>query len=329
MAPLRSLSTSKTTRRAAIPALILTAVIGLAGCSAGVNGAAGGALGAESIAVPVPGAEFDTVAADGATLTSSTERSVIVTGWATILVDDPEAAADAAVAIVDKAGGRIDARNLQAPTEYAGGSATLTLRVPADSLDGVLTDLKALGAVQSVSTNASDVTVEVQDLDARITALRSSIERLLALQSDAAEIDALIQLETAISDRQAQLESLEAQQRYYDDQVSMSTMTLDFVTSPVVAEPEPGSFWDGVRKGWQALGDFFAGVLVVLGVLLPWLIPLAVIAAIIWIIVAATRSRRRRAGGAAPAATTPLPPRPAAESVGAPAEAPAPPTETP
>jgi len=289
-----------------VSALALAATLGLAGCSAGVNGAAGGASTAFVPAVATDGISPEAMMLDQAGSRDSADRSVIVTGWATILVDDPQAAADAAAAIVDDAGGRIDARSLQAPTDYSAGSATLTLRVPADSLDDVLTALGELGRVQNVSTNASDVTLEVQDLDARIGALRTSIERLEALQAEATSIDALIQLETAISDRQAQLESLEAQQRYYDDQITMSTLTLDLVSRPVVAEPDPGSFWDGVVKGWQALGTFFAGLVIVLGVLVPWLIPIVVVGAIVWIIIAATRSKRRKA--AVPPSTPPSQP---------------------
>ncbi|OJX68007.1 MAG: hypothetical protein BGO95_06560, partial [Micrococcales bacterium 73-13] len=287
-----------TSRTVLVPALLLTAALGLTGCAAGVNDAAGGAPGIsslpESAVTPMSGA-----AADGSK--SAVDRSIIVTGWATILVDDPAAAAQSATGIVEQAGGRVDARSLQAPTDYSGGSATLTLRVPADALDGVLDQLAELGRVQSLSTNASDVTVEVQDLAARIGALRTSIERLEALQAQAGDVDALIALETAISDRQAQLESLEAQQRYYDDQISMSTMTIELVSQAVLAEPEPGSFWDGVQAGWHALLGFLAGSAVALGVLLPWLIPLAVIAAVVWIIVAAAGSRRRKRAAAAAA----------------------------
>lgn len=305
MMTFRDVRTSAMSRRIAIPAILLAAVFGLAGCSAGVNGAAGGALSG----APMPGTMQDMAAqefavdANGAK--AAVDRSIIVTGWATILADDPQAAADAASTIVEQAGGRIDARNVQAPTDYSGGSASLTLRIPAESLDAVLADLGELGRIQSVSTNASDVTVEVQDLDARIGALRTSIERLEALQEDATSVDALIQLETAISDRQAQLESLEAQQRYLDDQVSMSTLTVDFVSQPVLAEPEPGSFWDGIQAGWLALGAFFSGLIVAFGVLVPWLIPLAIIGAIIWISIAASRSKRAKRQQTGPGATQP------------------------
>ena len=269
---------------------------GLAGCSAGVNGAAGGASSDLGMSMPV-GESVVAPALDGAVLdglVGESDRSIIVTGWATILVDDPEASAADVATIVDDAGGRIDARSIQAPTDYAGGSASLTIRVPADSLDAVIAALEDLGRVQNVSTSASDVTIAVQDLDARISALRTSIDRLEDLQAQADTVDALIALETAISDRQAELESLEAQQRYYDDQISMSTLQVDLVSEAVVAEPEPGSFWDGVQAGWAALVGFLAGTVVAIGVLIPWLIPIVIIGAIVWIVIAATRRGRRK-----------------------------------
>src|SRR5690606_31419749 len=146
---------SQRRRTVLVSSLALAAAIALTGCSAGVNGAASGASN-----VPLPAGiapdliSPESVAFDMAVNPADADRSIIVTGWATILVDDPRAAAEAAVAIVDEAGGRVDARSLQAPTDYSAGSATLTLRVPADSLDDVLTSLSELGRVQTVSTNA-------------------------------------------------------------------------------------------------------------------------------------------------------------------------------
>lgn len=277
----------------AIGALALALGLGLTGCSAdGYSGASpevsldGGV--APQVAPGIDGRYLDVVDAD---------RSVIVTGWATILVDDPAAAAAEATRIANAAGGRVDSRSERAPTDYSGGSATLVLRIPAAKLDATLEELKRLGTVQDVSLSANDVTLEVQDLDARISALETSIERLEALLAEASTTADLIELETAISDRQAQLESLQAQQRYLSDQVAMSTLTLDLVTEPVATDPPPGDFWEGIVAGWDALGKFAAGLLVALGAFLPWLIPIGIVALIVWGIVAL--SRRRRASKAA------------------------------
>jgi hypothetical protein len=229
--------------------------------------------------------------------TSSVDRQVITTGWVTVVVEDPRDAASEAIHITEAAGGRVDGRSEYAPTEGDKGSATLTLRLPADDLSATLEKLGKLGDVREISLNSSDVTMVTQDLDARINALSASIDRLLVLLEGATDTDTLITLETAISDRQAQLESLESERRYYEDQVSLSTITLNLVTVADVPVETPDTFLSGLEAGWNAFVGFFAGLVVALGVLLPWLVFAGIITAIvIWII------KRKQAKAEAPAA---------------------------
>jgi hypothetical protein len=280
--------------------VLLAAVLALTGCSAG-GGAAdqtGGDSGEYSVPqdAAAPGiADTDSAAGtgeDGSNLSSTAEREVIISGNVTITADDPIAASRDAVRIVEAAGGRVDGRTEYAPTETDQGSAQLQLRIPADKLTATLDKLEELGRADEISLSTSDVTVESQDLDARITALRASIDRLNGLMAKATNIDDLIALESAISSRQAELESLEAQQRYLADQVSMSTISLYLRSDAEAPKTVPGDFWSGLATGWNAFVGFWAGLLVVLGVLLPWVVTLALIAAlIIWIV----RRRRRPA----------------------------------
>ena len=212
---------------------------------------------------------------------SLVDRQVITTGWVTITVDKPLDAASEAVKIAEGAGGRVDGRTEYAPVNGDQGSATLTLRLPADSLTQTLEKLKELGTVQEVSLNAADVTMQTQDLDARISALSASVDRLLTLLSSAVDTDTLIQLETAISDRQGELESLESQRRYFADQVALSTVTLNLQSVSAAPVQEPDTFIDGLVAGWNSFIAFFAGLIVVIGVLLPWLVFLGIILGIV------------------------------------------------
>ncbi|HWM33307.1 MAG TPA: DUF4349 domain-containing protein [Pseudolysinimonas sp.] len=277
--------------------VLLAAALVLTGCSAG----AGGSASDEGVAAPqapVAGgaggdsAEWDG-SAEGGVDSPTAERQVIISGNVTITAEDPLAASKEAVRIVEAAGGRVDGRTEYAATDRDAGSAQLELRIPADKLTRVLEDLEKLGTADEVTLSTSDVTVQVQDLDARIGELRSSIERLKTLYSQAKNIDDLIALESEISNRQAELESLEAQKRYLDDQVAMSSISL-YLRSDAQAPPKnPDTFWSGLGAGWDAFVAFWAGLLVVLGVLLPWIITLGVIAAVIILLV---RRRRRRGG---------------------------------
>jgi hypothetical protein len=301
-----------------LPTALVLSALALTGCAAGSDYAT------ESGGAPAPQYDSEVMLTEGAAdggdarveQSDAIDRQVIVTGWMTVTVDEPLDAAAEAVRIAESVGGRVDGRQEYAPIDGDKGSATLTLRLPAEGLSATLDKLKELGDVQEVSLNSSDVTMVTQDLDARITALRASVDRLLALLETATDTENLIALETAISDRQAQLESLEAERRYYADQVSLSTVTLNLVSVADAPVEEPVTFLDGLVAGWNAFVAFFAGLLVVLGVLVPWIVLAALITAIIlWIVRA--RAKRKVAVAEAPAEPAPQPvvvPEPVASS---------------
>ena len=279
-------------RTLVIPTALILSALALAGCTAGAS-----SMSDSDRSIPAPAVEgfnegVDLVdgSAGAEAQAPAADRQVITTGYVTVTVENPMDAAADAISITESSGGRVDGRSETAPTDGNKGSATLTLRLPADSLTATLDKLRELGDVQEVSLNSADVTMETQDLDARITAMRASIDRLLALLQGATDTDSLISLETAISDRQAQLESMESQQRYYADQITLSTVTLNLITERIAPTPEPDNFFSGVIAGWNGFVAFFAGLLVVLGVLLPWIVVGGLIAAgvILWV------KRRRR-----------------------------------
>jgi len=269
----------------------------LAGCSAsgGASDESGGVAGAP---VQAPGVVGEDSSVDGFSLGSEADadREVIVTGTMTVTAEDPSDAAREAVRIVESAGGRVDARSEYAPSGGDLGSANLTLRIPADKLQAVLDDLAALGRdgkADEVSTYTQDVTVQVADLESRIATQRSIIDRLNTLFATATTVQDLITLETTIAEHQSELESLEAQQRATDDQIALSTLDLYLRSEASAPVEEPLDFLTGLQTGWNAFVGFFAGLLVALGVLLPWLVTAGLItAATIYLV------RRRRARAA-------------------------------
>lgn len=288
-----------------IPTALVLSALALSGCAA-ANSPQGTSSEVAPQAQPGTGptdgskAMDSTAAGSGSSGTTfSTDRQVIETGYVTVVVDKPLDVATEAARITEQAGGRVDGRNEYAPTDTTAASATLTLRIPVSALDATLDKLKALGTVQEVSLATSDVTMQTQDLDARITALSASVDRLVALLATATDTTNLIALETAISDRQGELESLKSQQRYLADQVAMSTVTLNLVSPAQAIVTEPNTFVSGLAAGWAAFVAFFAGLVVALGVLLPWLVLAALITLLTIVLV---RRSRRSAVTAAPAA---------------------------
>lgn len=279
------------TRTSTVGAALLATALLLAGCSAG-----GGSASDQGVSGPMPPVEGQSggsvVDADGSLGSDAEARDVIVTGSMTVTAEDPLAASKDAVRIVESAGGRVDARSEYAPANGDSGSATLTLRIPADRLQEVLDDLAALGRADEISTSTSDVTQAVADLESRIATQRGIIDRLNGMFGQATTIDDLITLETTIAQHQATLEDLEAQQRTVDDQVALSTLSLYLRSEAEAPTQQPMDFLSGLAAGWGAFVGFFSGLLVALGVLLPWLVAAALISAAIVVIVRGNRRRR-------------------------------------
>ncbi len=221
------------------------------------------------------------------------DRSVITTGWASITVDDPIASAEDAATIAEEAGGRVDNRTESPGTDAQPPSASLTLRVPADRVDEVVDELRTLGTVNSVSMNASDVTQQRQDLDARIEALSVSVDRLTELLATATTVSDLIAIESELTTRQAELDSLTQQRDSLVDQVDFATIGLELVTASAAPDPQPDDFWSGIVVGWNALVGFAAWLGVAIGVMLPWLLAALVTAAVVILVVVLTTRRRR------------------------------------
>lgn len=265
-----------------LAAVVLLSALALTGCtSSGSSVEEFGeppVVGADSGGQLQPGAPES--AADGRTVAPDGDQQVIVTGYLTLTVERPAETAAEAAGIVERAGGRIDARSEQAPDGEDKGSAQLTVRIPTEKLTATLESLKKLGTVEQVEQAQQDVTSQSRDLEARITALRTSVDRLISLMADADTTADLISIESALSERQANLESLESQKRSLDDQVQMSTYILYLGTAADAPADEPDTFLSGLAAGWDAFVGFFSFLLVAFGVLLPWLVLAGLVAAV-------------------------------------------------
>ena len=279
----------------AIAALAMAALVGCSGSgtdSSGAESGAGGGAGVPQAAPDTPGdAEAD--------------RQVVTTATASLAVEDPSDGAQRVSELAESAGGRVDERTEVAGSGengLEGASADLVGRVPADALTGVLAELEKLGDVASVSVSRSDVTTTVVDLDARISALQTSVGRLQSLMDGAATTEALLAAEKALSERQEELESLQSQRALLADQVELSTLSVHLVPFGVAPPGGPDGFLDGLATGWRALVTALTGAVVMLGVLLPWL---AVVALVVAAVLVPLRLTRRRAAVETPAPAPP------------------------
>jgi hypothetical protein len=215
------------------------------------------------------------------------DREVITTGEINVTVKEPRAVAQKISAYVDSIGGRVDTRTENGSGDDA--SAFVTVRVPSTKVTATIDRLKTYGTVNDVSLQNDDVTAQAKDLDARIDALRLSIDRLEKIMASSDTSGELIKAENALTQRQEQLERLQAERKGIADQVSLSTLSIDLSQAARPDSVEPGGFKGGLTDGWNALVSTVNYVVEVAGTLLPW-------AAIMLALYGAYRlvSRRRR-----------------------------------
>lgn len=291
-----------------------TLAVSLAACSGGGAGESGASDGGGDAARSEGFAEGD-VAADAAAgavgLAESREeavdRELITTGNATLAVDDPFDAAEQIADLVEQAGGRVEARDERAATTDEPGSASMTLRIPADRVSATLDALDGLGEVRDRHVETIDVTGTAQDLDARIAALRTSTDRLRELMADADRTSDLIEIEAELSTRQAELDSRVSERNRLSDEVAMSTLHVEIVAeSSPAAQAQPGGFLGGLSAGWSALVTTFNVVVLVLGAIIPWL---ALAGVVLLVVVAARKqiAKRRPEGPTLLETATPAP----------------------
>ncbi len=123
----------------------------------------------------------------------------------------------------------------------------LTVKVPSDKLDSVITSIEKLAyKVVSRGMSGSDVTEEYVDLEGRLTALNASRDRLLELLRKAEKVEDAVAVNMALTDIQSQLEQVTGRMRYLRQSAAMSTITLDIRPIPMTQV---------VTDEWQPLED--------------------------------------------------------------------------
>lgn len=161
-------------------------------------------------------------------------------------------------------------------------SGSVTLRVPVDTFEQLLAQVRGLGIVKSSTIHGQDVTAQYTDIQAKLTALTATRDQLLTILHRASAIGDVLAVQDRLNDVQTQIDQLQAQQKVLDDQTSMASLSVD-VTPKGTTPPTP-SKPSGIGKAWNdARHGFTTGVediLAASGTILVVLLVLAALAAL-------------------------------------------------
>jgi hypothetical protein len=226
-------------------------------------------------------------------------RSLIFTGTVSVRVANVDRAAVDATSLATAAGGFVGGDDRSSDKDNA--QARLTLRVPSARFSTVVSGISNLGKEEKRQLSTEDVTDQVTDVDARIATGQAGVDRVRDLLAKAQNIGEIVSLETELSRREADLESLKSRKNKLDDLTTLSTITAVLLgpqAATVGVQKHSTGFLAGLKTGWHSFTASMAVLLTLLGALLPWLAVLAVPAGLAawWL----RRARRPHPGPPAP-----------------------------
>jgi Domain of unknown function (DUF4349) len=175
-------------------------------------------------------------------------------------------------------------------------TGTLTIRVPAAHFDDAIGQVGTLGTVESSSVTGKDVTNEFTDYRAHLQNLAGRRTVLRALLARTMTIGESLTVVNQLEDVQLQLDQIEGQLRFLNNQVAESTLTVDLREQTAPAGEHRTN--EGIQNPSlsraldRAIQGFF-GILATIIVGLGYLLPLAVIAGLVAGVVMLVRRRGR------------------------------------
>jgi hypothetical protein len=190
-----------------------------------------------------------------------------------------------ASSVPDEFGGFIETSNTGAR------SGSITMRIPADRLGEALDRIRGLGRVESQTIAGKDVTANYIDLAARLRIAKARRLVLLRLMNKANSIEQTIRVQNALDDTQLQIEDLQGGINVLEDRTSFATVRLDLREQGVQAATTHVDK-PSIPGAWQRSIAGFIGVIAAVVIGLGYVIPVALLLGLIWLVVSRVRRRR-------------------------------------
>jgi hypothetical protein len=191
--------------------------------------------------------------------------------------EKPRAVTDAATRIAAAAGGFVQDSELRTVDGQV-GEIELQLRVPQQTLDATLKQLRALGTVMVEQVKGQDVTEEFVDVSARLRAERTLESRLLSLLEGSAALKDLLAVEQELARVRSQIEQQEGRIRYLQERSRMAAIQLvaESATQPLLASSQ--SFGSRISNAFERSLETAVSVTELLIAMIGALLPVSLLA---------------------------------------------------
>lgn len=167
---------------------------------------------------PASGAGWIRLASDREPASQGDKRIVIYTAQYRIVVQEIEAAIDAMERLAEAQGGYVQS--------ISGNQ--IVIRVPVAKYQAAVAEVESLGNVARRDLQATDVTEEYVDLQARLKNSMAVRTRLEALLAKAKDVEAALAVEKELNRVGEEIERLQAKLEVLKNRVAYSTITADF-----------------------------------------------------------------------------------------------------
>jgi len=240
----------------------------------------------EEMAVEVPmmmatGTVANDSIAEAGQSVPNTEQKLIKTIRMEAETEDLDALLPQISAKISALGGYVENQELYNGSSYSSyryRNANLTVRIPAEQLNGFVEDVKGVSNVVSYNESTESVTLQYVSTESRMKALEVEQERLLELLAKAENMSDLLEIEARLTDVRYELESVTSQLRVLANQVDYATVHLYISQVKVYTETEEQTVWQRIGSGFKEnirdmgenLTDFFVWLVTYSPQLLLW-----------------------------------------------------------
>lgn len=190
-------------------------------------------------------------------------RMVIKNASLSIVVEEPAVTMDLISSLAEDLGGYVVSSNLYR-VQMASGveipEASITIRVPAESLDQALEEIKSgAGQVLNEYISGQDVTQEYTDLESRLRNLERAEEQLGEILEASYETEEVLSVYNRLVEIREQIEVIKGQMQYYEQSAALSSISVNIQANEAVQPLKIGN-WQPVgvaKKAIQALINTF------------------------------------------------------------------------
>lgn len=228
-----------------------------------------------------------------------TEQKLIKTASIDAQTEDMDTLLSQLNTRINELGGYVENREVYNGSAYSKNVrrwASMTIRVPVENLDNLVSQVQGMSNVTRHNENVDDVTLKYVDTASHKTALEAEYDRLLALLEQAETMSDLLEIEARLTDVRYELENITSQLRVYDNKITYATIHLSIeevqkltpVEEPTLGERISGGFTESL----ESLGQWLLDLVVFILVNSPYLLLIAAITLVI--IFLALRSKRKK-----------------------------------